>query len=126
MSYIIMCQIKPAAAETQLLSISRKYVQLALGGGGIVRGIRNNGVRELAYPLRQSGDARAYRSAHGLTIELFCNPATLDKVTGDLRLDDRVLRYTALKAKGTLPRIPRPLRDAVARGELLPKVGQSP
>jgi ribosomal protein S6 len=126
MSYIIMCQIKPTVAEAQLLSISRKYVQLTLGGGGIVRNIRNNGVRELAYPMRQTGDSRAYRSAHGLTIELFCDPATLAKVTGDLRLDDRVLRYTALKAKGTMPRIPRPLRDAVGRGELLPGTGQSP
>ncbi len=119
MSYVILCHLKPAVGSTQLLSVVRKYAQLALNNGAIVRNIRNNGVRELAYSLRQKGDPNAYKSSHAFTLEVFAEPAAIAKLNGDLRLDDRVLRFTTLKSKGTLPRIPRPLRDAVARGDLV-------
>ena len=107
MSYLMMVAIKPrAAVEGGLRSVVGKYTKIVLEGGGIVRNVRNNGVRRMAYPFHQKGDPKRYYEVNHFCIEYFAPSSvshTLNKVAS---ADESVLRLTCLKASETLPRIP--------------------
>lgn len=108
MSYVMMVAIKPrAAVQGGLHSVVGKYAKVVLESGGIIRNVRNNGTRRMAYPFHQKGDPTRYYEVNHVCIEYF-GPQTLNKELHKISSqDERVLRLTCLKAAETLPIIPK-------------------
>eukprot|EP00934_Nitzschia_sp_Nitz4_P007456 Nitzschia sp. Nitz4//scaffold224_size33420//15134//15713//NITZ4_007889-RA/size33420-processed-gene-0.29-mRNA-1//1//CDS//3329542647//7446//frame0 len=75
--------------------------------GGIVRSIRNHGIRQFPhrvqakYPDYKTGQ-RYYEKGRFVSIWYDANPATLQRVQRILTMNDQVLRNTHLRARSTL------------------------
>mmetsp|Transcript_15968 Transcript_15968/g.28411 ORF Transcript_15968/g.28411 Transcript_15968/m.28411 type:complete len:119 (+) Transcript_15968:171-527(+) len=109
MSYVLMFNIKPQVLDGgmgKLTSMVSKYVTTVVKNGGIVRNVRNNGVRPTAYSLKVKGDPKYYKTSQMVSIEFFSPPESIAKIEEILHLEDQLLRFTTLKGGETLPRIP--------------------
>lgn len=74
-----------------------------VGGGGIVRGIHNHGIRDLPHRFRarfadRFGN-RYYNKGRFISVYYDSNPSTMRQVETILTMDEEVLRNTHLKAR---------------------------
>ena len=110
--YVLMCSVKPNLAEGVLNSIVKKAAMTILDNGGIVRNIRNNGVRRTPFPYSRLGRGEKFHQSQMFTVEMFTPGSTVKVLESALGADENVLRYTTLAARETLPRVPK-LSDTI-------------
>lgn len=74
--------------------------------GGIVRSIRNHGIRDLPHRFRakypDTQGNRYYKKGRFLSIYYDASPLTMRQVESLINMDDAVLRQTHLKARSKL------------------------
>lgn len=108
MSYLYMIQLKSDIPHTRLTKLLTRLVERTVENGGIVRRIRNNGVRPMAYRMHARGHdgQRYYDKVRMVTFEVFCPPTTLRHIAKPLGMEDLdmdVLRFNVTRADDTLP-----------------------
>ena len=101
--------VSPVAfvAAFHLLTALMKDVSMkVVERGGVVRSIRNHGIRTLPSEFRSSfpdkEGNRNYRKGRFISIYYDSNPQTMREVESILRINDQVLRDTHLKARNKL------------------------
>lgn len=77
-----------------------------VGGGGIVRGIHNHGIRDLPHRFKarfaDKQGVRYYTKGRFISIYYDSNPTTMRQVEQILTMDEDVLRNTHLKARSLM------------------------
>lgn len=77
-----------------------------VGGGGIVRGIHNHGIRDLPQRFKarfaDKQGTRYYTKGRFISIYYDSSPATMRQVEQILTMDEDVLRNTHLKARSLM------------------------
>lgn len=77
-----------------------------VNGGGIVRGIHNHGIRDLAHRFKakytDKEGRRYYEKGRFISIYYDSNPATMRGVEQILKMDEEVLRNTHLRSRSVL------------------------
>lgn len=104
--YECLLTTKNTAAFGALTNLMKDVSMKVVGGGGIVRGIRNHGVRDLPHRFKarypdKLGN-RYYKQGRFVSVYYDASPAVLREVESVLRLNEEVLRGTHLKARNKL------------------------
>lgn len=89
-----------------LTTLMKRLSHEVVGGGGIVRGIHNHGVRDLPQRFQarfaDKQGTRYYYKGRFISIYYDSNPATMRQVEQILTMEEEVLRNTHLKARSML------------------------
>ena len=117
MAYVLMCQLKPAGGAN-LESSVRVAARAALENGCIIRNIRNNGIRKMAYPYKGKGAGHRWHEAHFFSLEFFGPPKSVAAINQSCRTNEEVLRHSILKGENTLPRITPKMKEEIKRNRL--------
>jgi ribosomal protein S6 len=84
----------------------KKVALEVVNGGGIVRGIHNHGIRDLAHRFKakyaDKEGRRYYEKGRFISIYYDANPATMRGVEQILKMDEEILRNTHLRARSVL------------------------
>jgi ribosomal protein S6 len=84
----------------------KKVAMEIVKGGGIVRGIHNHGIRDLAHRFKakftDKEGCRYYEKGRFISIYYDSNPATMRGVEQILKIDEEILRNTHLRARSVL------------------------
>ena len=104
--YECLLTTKNTAAFGALTNLMKDVSHKVVDGGGIVRGIRNHGVRDLPHRFKarypdKLGN-RYYKKGRFVSVYYDASPAVLREVESVLRLNEEVLRGTHLKARNKL------------------------
>ena len=104
--YECLLTTKNTAAFGALTNLMKDVSHKVVGGGGIVRGSRNHGVRDLPHRFKarypdKLGN-RYYKKGRFVSVYYDASPAVLREVESVLRLNEEVLRGTHLKARNKL------------------------
>ena len=104
--YECLLTTKNTAAFGALTNLMKDVSMKVVDGGGIVRGIRNHGVRDLPHRFKarypdKLGN-RYYKQGRFVSVYYDASPAVLREVESVLRLNEEVLRGTHLKARNKL------------------------
>jgi len=104
--YECLLTTKNTAAFAALTNLMKDVSMKVVDGGGIVRGIRNHGVRDLPHRFKarypdKLGN-RYYKQGRFVSVYYDASPAVLREVESVLRLNEEVLRGTHLKARNKL------------------------
>jgi len=104
--YECLLTTKNTASFSALTNLMKGVSHKIVDGGGIVRGIRNHGVRDLPhrfkarYPDRLGN--RHYKQGRFVSMFYDASPQIMRDVESILRLNEEVLRDTHLKARNKL------------------------
>ena len=104
--YECLLTTKNTAAFGALTNLMKDISHKVVDGGGIVRGIRNHGLRDLPHRFKarypdKLGN-RYYKKGRFVSVYYDASPAVLREVESVLRLNEEVLRGTHLKARNKL------------------------
>mmetsp|Transcript_20201 Transcript_20201/g.57938 ORF Transcript_20201/g.57938 Transcript_20201/m.57938 type:complete len:149 (+) Transcript_20201:152-598(+) len=104
--YECLLTTKNTAAFGALTNLMKDVSHKVVDGGGIVRGIRNHGVRDLPHRFKarypdKLGN-RYYKQGRFVSVYYDASPAVLREVESVLQLNEEVLRGTHLKARNKL------------------------
>ena len=95
-----------------LTRLVKKVSHQVVDGGGIVRSIRNHGIRDLPHRFRakfpDTQGNRYYKKGRFISIYYDASPGTMRQVESVITLDDTVLRQTHLKARSKLDYVNNP------------------
>ena len=103
-----MVMVKSATPRAQLADILRRAGTRVLDAGGVITDITSFGTRPLAYEFKSPGER--HFEAHMVQISFNSAPTLIEDMKHDMRTDERVLRWIAVKKKAL-----RPLSDYKAR-----------
>ena len=104
--YECLLTTKNTSAFGALTNLMKDISHRVVAGGGIVRGIRNHGIRDLPHRFKarypdKLGN-RYYKQGRFVSIYYDASPTVLGEVEGALKLNEEVLRGTHLKARNKL------------------------
>lgn len=95
-----------------LTKLVKNISHAVVEGGGIVRSIRNHGIRDLPHRFRakfpDTQGNRYYKKGRFISVYYDASPGTMKQVENLVRMDDNVLRQTHLKARSMLDYINNP------------------
>ena len=103
-AYIQHYLMRPVATKDQYVATMVRCARAVIEDGGVVRNIRNTGVRSLPKRVRNrkvKGDFTS--TARIITFEFVALPTALPKVQATIDQDEQVLRVTTLRADETMP-----------------------
>jgi len=97
--YNITAIARAGSPQAEVHSLLTKLSKIVLERGGVVAGINNWGVQDLAYRMK----ARQEFHTHGrfMQIKLVSSPDALKELERNMKLDDRLLRWMVIKQKNT-------------------------
>mmetsp|Transcript_22610 Transcript_22610/g.44391 ORF Transcript_22610/g.44391 Transcript_22610/m.44391 type:complete len:113 (+) Transcript_22610:65-403(+) len=103
--YVLMCSLRPNVGAAGLHRVVKSCVELVVENDAIVRNVRNNGVRKMAYKLSGKGEAERHSKSHMFSMEFIAPSSLVPELQARLAIDEDVLRSTTLRADETLPKI---------------------
>ncbi|HET7203226.1 MAG TPA: 30S ribosomal protein S6 [Steroidobacteraceae bacterium] len=110
--YEIVFLVHPDQSE-QVPAMIERYRGIITAAGGAIHRLEDWGRRQLAYPI-----AKVHK-AHYVLMNVECDKATLDELTGGFRFSDAVIRHMviAMPAAVTEPSPMARAEEEGARGE---------
>mmetsp|Transcript_12013 Transcript_12013/g.19549 ORF Transcript_12013/g.19549 Transcript_12013/m.19549 type:complete len:120 (-) Transcript_12013:65-424(-) len=112
-AYIAMFWLRPKPGISRLEALMptvKQTVRNTLTNGGIVRNVRNNGVRKMAYKFKGRGEGERHSEMQMFTLEVFAPPEFKKNLVQSLKMNEDLLRMEVFKAEGTLPSIKKMLK----------------
>jgi len=103
--YVLIASLVPHSGQAGLHAVTRRLVETTVHNGGIVRNVRNNGVRTMAYPFRSKALQKRFWKTHMFTMEFIAPPSAVKHLNSAMRSEMDVLRSTILRAEETLPKV---------------------
>mmetsp|Transcript_10648 Transcript_10648/g.12807 ORF Transcript_10648/g.12807 Transcript_10648/m.12807 type:complete len:138 (-) Transcript_10648:207-620(-) len=93
----------------QLTQIVKGISHKIVDGGGIVRSIRNHGIRDLPHRFKakyaDKEGTRYYKKGRFISVYYDASPQTMKTVERELSMEEQILRNTHLKARSKLDTI---------------------
>ncbi|XP_071698297.1 small ribosomal subunit protein bS6c-like [Rutidosis leptorrhynchoides] len=93
--YETMAVLRPDMSEDERLSLTQKYEELLVAGGGMYVEVFNRGVIPLAYSIKKknkAGETNTYLDGIYLLFTFFTKPESLEVLERTLNMDDDVIR----------------------------------
>ena len=107
--YDFLMVVKSSVPKNQLGDILKRTGTRVLDAGGVITDITSYGTRSLAYEFKSPNEK--HFEAHTVQISFNVTPSVLDELKHDMRTDERVLRWIAVKEKTLKPLKNYPARD---------------
>ncbi|CAL1386560.1 unnamed protein product [Linum trigynum] len=98
--YETMAVLRPDMSEDDRLTLTQKYEELLVAGGGMYVEVFNRGVIPLAYSIRKknkAGETNTYLDGIYLLFTYFTKPDSITALESTLQADDDVIRSTTFK-----------------------------
>ncbi|KAF0852812.1 mitochondrial ribosomal protein S6 (bS6m) [Andalucia godoyi] len=86
------------ARRTDYASLLRRYSDVILSSGGLLRKFENLGIRKLSYPIK--AHQQTYQAGKYLRVEFDAPPALPKELDRRLRIDEDIVRHLIVKADG--------------------------
>ncbi|KAK1436121.1 hypothetical protein QVD17_01897 [Tagetes erecta] len=96
--YETMAVLRPDMSEDERLSLTQKYEELLVAGGGMYVEVFNRGVIPLAYSIKKknkAGETNTYLDGIYLLFTYFTKPESLEALERALNTDDDVIRSSS-------------------------------
>ncbi|XP_059641540.1 small ribosomal subunit protein bS6c [Cornus florida] len=100
--YETMAVLRPDMSEDERLSLTQKYEELLVAGGGMYVEVFNRGVIPLAYSIKKrnkAGESNTYLDGIYLLFTYFTKPESMEALEGTLTTDDDVIRSSTFKIR---------------------------
>ena len=107
--YDFLMVVKSSVPKNQLGDILKRTGTRVLDAGGVITDITSYGTRSLAYEFKSPNEK--HFEAHTVQISFNVTPSVLDELKHDMRTDERVLRWIAVKEQALKPLKNYPARD---------------
>ena len=107
--YDFLMIVKSSVPKNQLGDILRRTGTRVLDAGGVITDVTSYGTRTLAYEFKAPGEK--HFEAHTVQMSFNCAPTVLENLKHDMRTDERVLRWIAVKDRALKPLKNFPARD---------------
>jgi len=107
--YDFLMIVKSSVPKNQLGDILRRTGTRVLDAGGVITDVTSYGTRTLAYEFKTPGEK--HFEAHTVQMSFNCAPTVLEELKHDMRTDERVLRWIAVKDRALKPLKNYPARD---------------
>lgn len=97
--YNITAIARAGSPQAEVHGLLSKLSKIVLDRGGVVAGINNWGVQDLAYRMK----ARQEYHTRGrfMQMKLVISPSALKELERNMKLDERLLRWMIIKEKNT-------------------------
>ncbi|KAI3812824.1 hypothetical protein L1987_17536 [Smallanthus sonchifolius] len=100
--YETMAVLRPDMSEDERLTLTQKYEELLVAGGGMYVEVFNRGVIPLAYSIKKknkAGETNTYLDGIYLLFTYFTKPESLEVLEKTLKMDDDVIRSSTFKIR---------------------------
>ncbi|KVH89991.1 30S ribosomal protein S6 alpha, chloroplastic-like [Cynara cardunculus var. scolymus] len=100
--YETMAVLRPDMSEDERLSLTQKYEELLVAGGGMYVEVFNRGVIPLAYSIKKknkAGETNTYLDGIYLLFTYFTKPESLEVLETTLTMDDDVIRSSTFQIR---------------------------
>ncbi|KAL3499200.1 hypothetical protein ACH5RR_038293 [Cinchona calisaya] len=100
--YETMAVLRPDMSEDERLSLTQKYEELLVAGGGMYLEVFNRGVIPLAYSIRKknkAGETNTYLDGIYLLFTYFTKPESMEVLESTMNTDDDVIRSMSFKIR---------------------------
>ncbi|KAJ0427553.1 putative ribosomal protein S6 [Helianthus annuus] len=100
--YETMAVLRPDMSEDERLSLTHKYEELLVAGGGMYVEVFNRGVIPLAYSIKKknkAGETNTYLDGIYLLFTYFTKPDSIEVLEATLKMDDDVIRSSTFKVR---------------------------
>ncbi|XP_050268940.1 30S ribosomal protein S6 alpha, chloroplastic [Quercus robur] len=100
--YETMAVLRPDMSEDERLTLTQKYEELLVAGGGMYVEVFNRGVIPLAYSImkkNKAGESNNYLDGIYLLFTYFTKPESLSILEQKLKTDDDVIRSMSFKIR---------------------------
>jgi len=100
--FVTMVILRPDMSEDERLSLTQKYEELLVAGGGMYVEVFNRGVIPLAYDIKKKnkdGVINTYFDGIYLLFNYCTKPESMADLEQTLRLDDDVIRFLSKKKR---------------------------
>ncbi|KAM7277835.1 hypothetical protein ACFE04_004969 [Oxalis oulophora] len=98
--YETMMVLRPDMIEDERLSLTQKYEELLVAGGGMYVEVFNRGVIPLAYSINKknkAGETNTYLDGIYLLFTYFTKPESIKALETTMKADDDVIRSSSFK-----------------------------
>ncbi|XP_027180708.1 30S ribosomal protein S6 alpha, chloroplastic [Coffea eugenioides] len=100
--YETMAVLRPDMSEDERLTLTQKYEELLVAGGGMYVEVFNRGVIPLAYSIRKknrAGETNTYLDGIYLLFTYFTKPESMEVLESTMKADDDVIRSMSFKVR---------------------------
>ncbi|KAL8141565.1 hypothetical protein V2J09_014597 [Rumex salicifolius] len=100
--YETMAVLRPDMTENERLTLTQKYEELLVAGGGMYVEVFNRGVIPLAYSIKKknkAGETNTYLDGIYLLFTYFTKAESMGILDDTLKTDDDVIRSTSVKIR---------------------------
>ncbi|XP_068666306.1 small ribosomal subunit protein bS6c alpha [Aristolochia californica] len=100
--YETMAVLRPDMSEEERLTLTERYEELLVAGGGMYVEVFNRGVIPLAYSIKRrnkAGETNNYLDGIYLLFTYFTKPESMTALEARLKTDDDVIRSSSFKIR---------------------------
>ncbi|KAM7525901.1 hypothetical protein LguiA_015803 [Lonicera macranthoides] len=100
--YETMVVLRPDMSEDERITLTQKYEELLVSGGGMYVEVFNRGVIPLAYDIKKrnrAGEKNVYMHGIYLLFTYFTKPESPAVLEETLKMDDNVIRWSTFKIR---------------------------
>ncbi|KAK1326417.1 hypothetical protein QJS10_CPA01g01882 [Acorus calamus] len=100
--YETMAVLRPDMSEDERLTLTQRYEELLVAGGGMYVEVFNRGVIPLAYSIKKknkAGETNTYLDGIYLLFTYFTKPESMAALETRLNMDDDVIRSSSFKIR---------------------------
>ena len=107
-SYETLCIFHPELPDTRVKELTAWMQTIVENGQGNVLKVDPWGMRDLAYPIKKQ------RRGYYVRLEYDSEPATLNELERNLRLNEDVVRFLSVVRGAPIPATPSPVATAAS------------
>jgi small subunit ribosomal protein S6 len=97
--YNITAIARASLPQQEVHNLLSKVSKIVLERGGVMAGIRNWGVQDLAYRMKARQDF--HTRGRFMQLKLVASPDALKELERNMKIDERLLRWMIIKEKNT-------------------------